>query len=251
MHKHHPGGLALSVLVLATLACSTFFPPRPTIEWDTSPDAIIVESYTAGGLVPQNFALNQIPDARVWGDGRIVWVEYASGGGRRVLEGHLTPDEMTALLERFVEAGFFGWDDFYQPSYQVFDAGTTTLRVNLLGTQKSVSEYFEGAPPKFAELAAWLAQGAGVSGANFVPTRAYLTALPITSAQPPDYNWPDEAAGFTLAEAASGRYVEGEALTHAWQIVNQNMYAVVRSGGQTYQLVVQVPGLALVEPPAP
>jgi len=37
---------------------------------------VIVEVTIIGGLVPREYVMNAIPDARVWGDGRIVWVEY-------------------------------------------------------------------------------------------------------------------------------------------------------------------------------
>jgi hypothetical protein len=241
--------IAFLTLALAALACNALLPPRPELKWDTSPDALIIETYVAGGLVPINYQKNYIPEARVWGDGRILWVE-SSGGTRRVLEGHLSEDELRALLQKISEAGFFGWDDFYQPREMVYDAGTTTLTVNLLDTHKSVSEYFQGAPAKFHELAAYLGDGAGASGADFVPTRAYLTALPFGDDNiKSDYVWPDESAGFTLAEAVGGRYIEGEALEFAWQVVKQSMNAILESGGQRYQLLVQVPGVSLEAPP--
>ncbi len=235
--------------LLAALACNTLLPPRPELKWDTSPDAVIIETYVTGGWMPINYQTNAIPDARVWGDGRILWVEW-SGGGRRVLEGRLSEAEMRALLQKISEAGFFGWDDFYQPRERVYDAATTTLTVNLLNTRKSVSEYFSGAPAKFHELTAYLSAGAGASGADFTPARAYLTALPVGNLNSKaDYVWPDERAGFTLAEATKGRYIEGEALKFAWQVVNQSLNAVVESGGRRYQLLLQVPGISLEEPP--
>jgi len=235
--------------LLAALACNTLLPPRPELKWDTSPDAVIIETYVTGGMMPINYQMNSIPEARVWGDGRILWVEW-EGGGRRVLEGRLAEAEMRALLQKISDAGFFGWENFYQPRGRIYDAATTTLTVNLLNTRKSVSEYFSGAPAKFHELTAYLSAGAGATGADFTPVRAYLTALPVGDPSiKADYVWPEERAGFTLAEATGGRYVEGEALAFAWQVVNQNLNAVVESGGRRYRLLVQVPGVSLEAPP--
>jgi hypothetical protein len=241
--------LALAALLAAALACNTLLPPRPELTWDPSPDSIVLETYVAGGLAPMNYMRNYIPDARVWGDGRILWVE-TNGSGRRVLEGRLSEEELRALLQQFSDAGFFGWEAHYAPPYQVYDAGTTVLMVNLLSTRKQVTEYFEGAPARFHELAALLRSGAGVSGADFTPERIYLTAFPISDTQSSvEFFWPDQAAGFALAEATAGRYVEGEALLYAWQVVNHGYYSIVESAGRRYQLVVQVPGVSLEEPP--
>lgn len=238
-----------ALLALTALACNTFFPPRPAVEWDPDPQTVVIELYTAGGLVPQYFLDNYIPAARVWGDGRIIWVEDQAGGGRRVLAGQLTPDAMRALLQQIVDAGFFGWQDTYEPPYQVYDAGSTVFSVHLRATSKTVSEYFQGAPEKFHELAGVMASGAGAAGAEFTPARGYLRAHPQTTGEAAS-DWPDAAAGFTLAEAQAGRWVEGAALHAAWAAVNQNPWNTpVRSAGQVYQLTLQVPGVSFLEPP--
>jgi hypothetical protein len=245
----HRLAVLLLTLALAALACNTVAPPRPDLEWDPASDALIIEAYFAGGLVPQNMALNALPAARVYGDGRIVWVEVTRGL-RTVYEGTLTREQMTALLTRISDAGFFGWKSLYGPVNEVMDAGTTVLAVNLTSGRTQVAEYFEGAPPKFHELVGWLSGGAGATGVTYSPPRGYLTALPVgDNSQPPAYRWSEADAGFALAEAVEGRYIEGPALAQAWDIVNTDQFARVESGGEQYYLVVQVPGLSLVEPP--
>jgi hypothetical protein len=108
-----PALCSLAALLLSQLACNTLFPPKPAIEWDTSAEALILRASVSGGLVPQNFVLNAVPDAQVWGDGRIVWVEYTGEGGRRVLEGYLTEAQLESFLRRAVNDGFFGWENYY------------------------------------------------------------------------------------------------------------------------------------------
>ncbi len=71
-----PTPLLLCFSLLASLACNALVPPKPPLNWDASPSAVIVEVTIIGGLVPREYVMNAIPDARVWGDGRIVWVEY-------------------------------------------------------------------------------------------------------------------------------------------------------------------------------
>jgi hypothetical protein len=236
-------------LSLAALACVTMLPPRPALEWDTSPDAVVIEAYVVGGMVPMNYHQNYIPEVRVFGDGRIVWVEWQSGS-RTVLEGQLTEAELRAVLEKFSSAGFFGWENFYEPDGVIYDAPTSTLRVNLLSTSKSVSEYVEGAPAQYDGLWARVAHGAGAIGAEFMPENGYLFATLINGTNMfITHSWPDEATGLTLSEVTAGRYVQGEALAAAWRIINENQYAVVESDGALYFIAVQIPGISYQTPP--
>lgn len=108
------------------------------------------------------------------------------------------------------------------------------------------------APKAFSELFALVSGGAGATGADFEPTTGYLKAYPTGDAtgQEP-YHWPDESLGFGLDEVGNGKWIGGEALAFAWQIVNESYYIAVESGGQGYQLVAQVPGISYLEPPEP
>lgn len=241
------------LLVLTALACNTFFPPRPEVAWDPDPAVVVIELATLGGLLPPTYMDSYIPAARVWGDGRIIWTTFDAPGGRRVLAGQLTAAELQALLQRFVDAGFFGWQAFYQPPYQVYDGGTTILTVQLLTESRKVAEYMDGAPAQFDGLVQVLAEGAGAAGGDFVPERGYLRAYRQTgNSAPPEAVWPDERLGFTLAEAeTAGRYIEGAALQFAWAALNRSQFGLIASGGQAFQITLQVPGVTYQEPPAP
>src|SRR5574341_1096981 len=104
--------LASALCLLASLlACNTLFPPRPEVRWEADPNTLVISADTCCGML---FDPNGIPDARLWGDGRLIWVEY-DGSKRRVVSAALTAAEMTSLLQIFVEAGFFGWKDYYAP----------------------------------------------------------------------------------------------------------------------------------------
>ncbi|MBL8045498.1 MAG: hypothetical protein JNL09_03100 [Anaerolineales bacterium] len=239
----------LLTLSLAMLACVSVLPPRPALEWDTSPEAVVIEAYVVGGMVPSNFYENYIPEVRVFGDGRIVWVEWQSGS-RTVLEGQLTEAELRAVLEEFSSAGFFGWENFYEPDSMIYDAGTAYLRVNLLSISKSVGEYVEGAPAQYDVLWARVANGADATSTPFVPENGYLTATPLNGTGfTATHTWPEEATGLKLSEVTAGQYVQGEALATAWAIINENQYATIESSGALYYIAVQIPGISYETPP--
>jgi hypothetical protein len=239
-------------LLLASLACNTLLPPRPLVEWDPSPEALIVQANTGGGML---YEPNAMPEARLWGDGRLVWVIYDGSGARQVLAAMLTSDEVGHVLQGFVDAGFFGWDDHYSPGI-VYDAPSTCLNVNLLTRSKSVCETLSGAPRAFGRLYGDLAAGAGQAGSAFVPERGYLSltdlgpALPAGSAVTAE--WPAEALGVALADVAAtpGQWLEGEALAFAWGTTNAApLYPILHEGEHYYQAQLLVPGVTTMQPP--
>ncbi|MDY6877100.1 MAG: hypothetical protein SWK90_12990 [Chloroflexota bacterium] len=220
------------------------------VRWDPSPTALIVRYYsphTTAGLAGAYDRRYYIPEVQVWGDGCIIWVQR-EGAGRRVLEGHLTTEQMRALLQQIVDAGFFGWEEEYYtlggnshpPMY---------LSVSLFGLSREVSEH-GSAPEAHYELVRFLTSGAGAEVSDYAPKQGYLTAAP-EPAEADAPQWPDATAGITLDQAEDGRYIKGEALSFAWQMVNENPRApvYVRSKGQVYSIVVQIPGVSFLEPP--
>jgi hypothetical protein len=234
-------------------------PPSAVIDvqWDTSPSARIVRYYspsTTAGMAGAYDRRYYVPEVQVWGNGRIMWV-VKERGSRRVLEGQLTTEQMKALLQRIVEAGFFGWEErYYVPGGHSFPF--MYLEVNLTRHSKEVAEH-GGAPEAFYELVELLEGGAAAEGHEYVPTRGYLTATglgpPEQIGATPEAQWPETTAGFALNEVGDGRYIEGEALAFAWQAVNQYTRApvYVESKGDLYTIMVQIPGVSYAEPPAP
>jgi hypothetical protein len=247
--------LGLAALLLAQLACNTLLPPRPALAWDTSPTALVLRASNCCGLVPNTFLDNYIPEAQLWGDGRLVWVQQDGlGGERRVLTASLTTAEMQALLETFLDAGFFGWRDLYA-DYRATDLPTTCLEIHLLSTSKHVCEYFRGAPKAFHRLFDEMAAGAGHANraVDFVPQRGYLSAFPLPATQPAspaNWQWPAEAVGLSLSEAEGGRWVEGAALELAWSITSAHHWnTLVQDGADYYEITLIVPEVSWVKPP--
>ena len=227
---------------------------RTEPSWNTAPDALIVSATLCCGYVHKLVRENYIPDALIWGDGRIIWTQSTNSGERRVLEGYLTPDQMDALLQRVVADGFFDWQDKYV-TYTRTDAAHKCLSVQLGQRSKQVCEYIEGAPQAFHDLYADIATGAGVAGAEYVPELGYLTAYPLDFSNQPapqvELKWPADSAGFSLNEAVHGVWVEGEVLELAWAALNVKQWGmIVQDGDAYYQISVQIPGISLFEPPA-
>jgi hypothetical protein len=156
---------------------------------------------------------------------------------------------MEALLQRVVEAGFFEWEDEY------YTAGGHSmppmhLMVNLVARSKEISEH-GGASDAYYKLEELLRRGAGVAGHEYLPTRGYLTVEPL-SADLEGPAWPN-GASVTPENVGEGRYVEGETLAFAWELINRNPTApvYVTHEGQPYRIMVQVPGVSYFEPPRP
>jgi hypothetical protein len=172
------------------------------------------------------------------------------GFGRARAHMRRSPDpgqEMEALLQRVVEAGFFEWEDEY------YTAGGHSmppmhLMVNLVARSKEISEH-GGASDAYYELEELLRRGAGVEGHEYVPTRGYLTVEPL-SADLEGPEWP-VGASVTPDEVGEGTYIEGRALAFAWELVNRNPTAPVYViyEGAPYRIMVRVPGISYFDPP--
>lgn len=239
--------IVASLLLLSVTACLLylFVPPRIKAEWNTSPGACIIEVDLSGE--PER-DYNYIPDARVWGDGRITWVEYNSDGKRRVLEGHLSKEEMARLINQFIEAGFFNgyrrfpdWDGEVGP-FVVIELSNVYHMVVIGG----MSDYDN---KSVLDLVAWLRSGAGTEGMTFTPIAGTLYVFPREDvAVPPDaharFQWPDEEFGYGLEqvyESGDNIDITGKELTFAWEIVSYPT-PLVESGGHVYWIAVVVPG---------
>lgn len=242
-----------SILILAlslwVAACGAGSGVRSDVAWDTDLSALIVRfysPYTTAGLAGAFDDRYYVPEVQIWGDGRINWVTE-EGSGRRIWEGHLSTEEMEALLRRIVEAGFFSWEDeYYTPGGHSMPP--MHLMVNLAGRSKEMSEH-GGAPDAYYELEGLLRSGAGAEGHPYVPSRGYLTVEPLSL----DLGGPEWPVGAetTPDDVGEGMYIEGATLAFAWELVNRTPTApiYVSYRGDAYRIMVQVPGVSHFEPP--
>ena len=228
--------------------------PRPEVVWSRDPVAVIVSGTFCCGFTTPLVPLNYLPDFQIWGDGRYIWVTTnAENPTRQVLQGQLTEDQLTSILEKAINAGFFGWEDRYE-NLMISDLADQCLTINLESVIKSVCEYASGAPEAFHSLYDSLAAGSGIAGADYIPTEGFLTSFPYPeeAAQPvQESDILSEETFFSLSEAVNGMWIEGEALVQAWNAINADPWnATVRQGDTFYNISLQIPGLSMNEPPA-
>jgi hypothetical protein len=201
--------------------------------------------YTTAGLAGAYDHRYYIPEVQIWGNGQIVWVTQ-EGQRRRVLEGQLTAEQMQGLLQQTVEFGFFEWEDEYY-TLGGNSSSPMSMQVNLVGQSKEISEH-GGAPEAYYELERLLLKGAGAVGHDYVPSQGYLSMEPL-SIELEGPEWPDWAE-VTPKEIREGKYIDGGTLEYVWEMVNQNPTGpvYVRFEGETYRIMVQVPGVSYFEP---
>ena len=137
------------------------------------------------------------------------------------------------------------------------------LTVHLREQTKSVIVNNAEPPQGYRELAQLISSGAGASGHAYIPGQAFLSAYP----QMIEWNegqgievirWPSDIAGFTLAEldemggAFRGKYVDGQTLAFAWQVINASPHSpLVEEGGEIYLITLQIPELSMYNLPDP
>jgi hypothetical protein len=242
-------GVTIGLVALAMLAGALylFIPPKVEAEWDTSPDTrVIVVGYL--GEVDYNY----IPDAQVWGDGHIIWVEHDTHDNRQVLEGYLSKGEMTKLINQLIDAGFFRGCRRFNWRFPGFGeyVGVSLSNVHHQVVIDPISEYDN---KQVLELVDLLKSGAGAKGTAFVPTAGTLLAYPLETTDFPQdaeasYQWPDDEFGYGLEEVYTNkphneRRITGEELKFAWRIVNSPA-PLVQSRGGVYWIAVVIPGVS-------
>lgn len=226
--------------------------PQPEVQWDPDPETQVVSATFCCGLASELLKNNYLPQAQIYGDGRIIWTLEASDGKRNVMQGRLTSEQMAGLLQSAVNAGFFGWDELYTDPLSPSDLPSQCLSIQLVDQSRRVCEYYQGAPPAFHDLYDRLAQGAGASGTPYTPENGYLTAYPIDKPDGPAQTWDADGLGLSLAQAVSGAWVEGPALEKAWELVNDSPWGGITQEGEAfYQITLQIPVVSMYQPPMP
>ena len=193
---------------------------------------------------------NYIPDVQIWGDGHIVWVQHDASGKRQVREGYLSKEEMTRLINQFIEGGFF--KGYSRLNWGVPAGEIETIDLPNTHYDVALNTYPGHNNQPVLGLVDFLRAGAGVTGAEFIPEKATLWVYPLEELDkdeyPQDskanYEWPDEEFGYSLEtvyqnKSSKGREIAGKELDFAWEIVN-NPKPLVESKGKIYWIAVIV-----------
>ena len=207
---------------------------HPKAIWDSSPDTLII-SYELG---PTEIPYGYIPDFRIWGDGRIVWV-INEDDTRKVFEGYLQPNEMKTLIEKFVDAGYFNW--FGGGGGNSYDY----MRIRLSGKER---DGLLDTNEEISKLVDYIKSGAGVKPKEFLPTIGYLYVFPIEETEynynniTVEYVWPEDKFGFALEdfyEFVPNGELTDEKLSFIWQVVNHSNF--IDSNGKIFLIGLEIP----------
>ena len=88
--------ILIACILLLTTGCNLLQPP-PDLAWDHDPEALIIKATSGGGLQPEAAYYNEIHQALLWGNGRIIWQTRNDDHNRLVWQGRLSEEEMTTL----------------------------------------------------------------------------------------------------------------------------------------------------------
>lgn len=80
--------------------------------YDTNPGVLVLSADLAGGFVAPQVLINHVTLTRIYGDGKVVFVDPAKGSGE-IHEGHLDAHQITQLFELLQGKGFFGFAESY------------------------------------------------------------------------------------------------------------------------------------------
>lgn len=155
----------LAIVALILTGCTG----EADLSYDPSPDKLVVQVSTSGGL-PTPWVDN-VPSFRLWGDGRVVKVP-ADSKQVALVEGKLEEKAVEDLLKQIEEAGFFDLKNMYRDD-RVMDGVTTTVAVNLDSQKKAVSNYMADVPA-FAKTVETINNFPVGETHDYVPETGYL-----------------------------------------------------------------------------
>lgn len=115
-------------------------------------DLLVLSADTVGGFVAPGVLMNHVPLTRIYGDGKVVFIDPAVGSGT-IHEGTLTPFQINALFHILSDKGFWKLSDSYAV-HGPTDLPSSVITAHALGRpEKQVSCYggVLSAPPGFME----------------------------------------------------------------------------------------------------
>jgi len=161
--------LTLALVVAVALVSGGCGQKRVSLEYNPSPENLLVELRTSGGI-PTPF-IDGISDFKLYGDGRVI-ERPGKDSKVPVVEGRLTSEQVRDLLSRIERTGYFDLKPEYADR-KVMDGVTERLTVNLKDQKKEVGVYMKDV--KAFDEAAAVVMGYPLTGhREYVPATGYL-----------------------------------------------------------------------------
>jgi hypothetical protein len=260
--------LGLVILLWLLAACdggaatnSGAFADNSIIRWEREPGTVVFRAEVVGGSSAGTFlARNRIPLCTIYGDNRIVWLNDLGDFNVQVLWDQPSDQQIQDFIAFMtISQLVFNYDagaDLQMPGEVQPVVEVITVNVNerehVTDSFSSVSwplDYFQ----KVVEFCGQVSR----SPVLFEPTGAWLTLEQVEyDSTRPLQVWNSETTGVNFAEIAAGgepAWLTGQPLRILWNIARtsppQTLY--IDADGNSFNLVLEVPGVHPTSPPAP
>jgi len=231
------------------------------IQWDRSPSTIVFRADVTGGSTANTFAArNDVPACTVYGDNRVVWLNYVGSYETQVLY-DTVPDQpirdfVTNLTinEKFYE---------YNAQANLLPATSVqpvveTLKLAVSGQEHS-SDAYSGWDADYYSRILTKCQTISSTPILFEPTAAYVSAQAIPADQPDSsaFNIPWDAAanGLSFSELATSgerRWITDRNVAVLWNLIRNSPSNLRFSEGDTqYYVALEVPNVTRESPQPP
>jgi hypothetical protein len=268
--------VVLALVIAAACGEGAGADPKNEITHPTGAKDLILRVETGGGFVPPEFALGNIPEFSLMGDGTVITLGpqimiYPGPALKNLLKRKVSPDGVDAILKAAMDAGLFGNHSYGFEG--VADAPTTTFRLVANGKLHVTSAYALGmddqgrslvspdrqARQKLAEfrdklsgLEQWLPKGSVSAESGYVPQgmRIFVTDQPSAATDDPvgqqtPIVWPLDVPLSEFGEAASLEAYRCGTITGAdlgkflAAATHASELSPWSSGGKNYRLVLR------------
>lgn len=251
-------------------ACSS--PPAPptdgqpqggssAIQWDRSPTAVIFRSEVTNGDTTSIRVRDDMPECSIYGDNRVVWLNYLGPFEYEVLYDIVSDDRIEAFVSYLANAGIYNYEalaDLQVPSLTPPIVERLLLAVN--GIEHRADGFSGWAPTWFRQVVD-ACKAVSAAPVLFVPEGAWLSAEQLSN---PNNGvlivWDAAASGLDFAAIATAQtpvWITGANLRILWNFaVNQPESLAYAQEGvdgfqQQYAIALQIPSFSRVSPAAP
>jgi|GEM_PF-3790368 len=244
MKKWLIGGLALAALAAVGLLLWGRFRPGARVDWSRSPDQVVFQMDTFGGLIHPFSAATHLPELTVYGDGRALFLR----DGKDVHEAKLPAQQLGSLLVR-AHRDLSGLKSQY-PGTPVPDGSNTwftlavngerrTVEVHMLGLNRDETRPERDVRRKLLALQKAFRDALPADAPPHMPERISLATMPL---QPGSYSgqvraWPANLPPLQIPPLDTAPWygqvtVEGEAARQVLREVRSWPSGVYETGGQ-------------------
>lgn len=260
----------IAVIILA--ACQPGTSPMPSdgvgqttggalVIWDRDPASIVFRAEIVGGEAESIERLGDIPYCTIYGDNRVVWLNFLGSYETQVLYDYATDDAISRFAELMtVTQRFYTYRALANVQLPSAEAPVyEQIQLNINGIDHTADSFSGWNSDYFFETVE-LCKSVSTAPILFEPTGAWMYVHPVDSA--PDTAilfWDSAAIGIDLGEVAvagAPRWVEGDLLRALWFTVRTTPSNIVYADsfgaeGRLFRISLQVPGITRTSPPPP